>query len=96
MCNLARDGSFTGRIVKASQVIADALGTWKLENDCLVFDYRSDLYGGEMGAPYEVTSVILKITRDLLVVATGETARERFTRVPQNTSGDGKGKQYQD
>jgi hypothetical protein len=81
--SLAHDGSLTGRITKASTVITDASGTWKVDKDCLIFDYRSDLYGGEMNAPYEDTSVILDITRARLVIATGETIRERYTHVPQ-------------
>ena len=83
MWNLARDGSATGRITEAKTVIADASGTWSLHKDCLVFNYRQDLYGGEMNAPYEDTSVVMDITRDRLVIATSETIRERYTRVPQ-------------
>jgi hypothetical protein len=81
--NLAQDGSATGRITKARTVVADASGTWKLHRDCLILDFRQDLLGGEMNAPYEVTSVVMDITRDRLVIATSETIRERFIRVRQ-------------
>lgn len=80
---LAQDGSATGRVTKARTVIAHASGTWKLDKDCLVFDYRHDLHGGEMNAPYEDTSVVMEIARDRLVLATTERIRERYIRVPQ-------------
>lgn len=83
MWNLAHDGSLTGLIVKGTTVLGDASGTWKVDGDCLVLDYKSYIYDGEEGAPYQDTSVILKITRNHLVIATGERSREKYTYVPQ-------------
>jgi len=83
--NLAGNGALTGRVTKSTSVIADAKGTWKVEDDCLVFDYKDDFYGGEMGAPYEVRSVIMAVTRNQLVVATGETARVRYSRTSRHS-----------
>ena len=80
---LAQDGSATGRITKDRTVVADASGRWKLYRDCLVIDFKQDLSGGETNAPYEDTSVVMDITADRLVIATSETIRERYTRVPQ-------------
>jgi len=85
MWDLARDGSLTGVIVEGSTVMGDASGKWKLDGDCLVFDCKSYMYDAVKDDLCQYTSVIMEITRDHLVIATGETSREKYTYIPQNS-----------